>query len=208
MFARLMPQEGRFFELFSRHAAEIEAGGRELVAMMAGAGDLDRRAHNIETIEKRGDKIVRETLLLLHRTFITPLDRNEIHALITQMDNILDVFEETAHAMFLYDIREATPEARQLAELCLKSAGKVSEAVSLLGKSEQAAKVMKICEEIDKLEAEADHVMRAAMAQLFHDEPDVLRVIKLKELYELLEGLTDRCEDVANVIESIVLERS
>lgn len=208
MFGRLMPQEGRFFDLFSQHAGEIVQGGRELVAMMSGAGDLEARARNIETIEKRGDKIVRQTLLLLHRTFITPLDRNEIHALITQMDNILDVVEEVAHAMFLYDIREPTPEARQLAELCLESAEKVSEAVSLLGKSGQAAKVMKICEEIDRLEAEADHVMRAAMAQLFRDEPDVLRVIKLKELYELLEGLTDRSEDVANVIESIVLERS
>ena len=208
MFGRLMPQEGRFFDLFSQHAGEIVQAGRELVAMMAGTGDLDRRAHNIETIEKRGDKIVRETLLLLHRTFITPLDRNEIHALITQMDNILDVVEEVAHAIFLYDIREATPEARQLADLCLAGAEKVSAAVSLLSKSEHAAKVMKICEEIDRLEAEADHVMRAAMARLFHDEPDVLRVIKLKELYELLEGLTDRCEDVANVIESIVLERA
>ena len=208
MFGRLMPQEGRFFDLFSQHAGEIVQAGRELVAMMAGTGDLDRRAHNIETIEKRGDKIVRETLLLLHRTFITPLDRNEIHALITQMDNILDVVEEVAHAIFLYDIREATPEARQLADLCLAGAEKVSAAVSLLSKSEHAAKVMKICEEIDRLEAETDHVMRAAMARLFHDEPDVLRVIKLKELYELLEGLTDRCEDVANVIESIVLERA
>ena len=192
-----MPQDGRFFDLFSQHAGEIVQAGRELVAMMAGTGDLDRRAHNIETIEKRGDKIVRETLLLL-----------QIHALITQMDNILDVVEEVAHAIFLYDIREATPEARQLADLCLAGAEKVSAAVSLLSKSEHAAKVMKICEEIDRLEAEADHVMRAAMARLFHDEPDVLRVIKLKELYELLEGLTDRCEDVANVIESIVLERA
>jgi predicted phosphate transport protein (TIGR00153 family) len=208
MFGRLMPQEGRFFDLFNQHAAEIVAAGRELVAMMSGDEDLERRAHNIETIEKRGDKLVRQTLLQLHRTFITPLDRNEIHALITQMDNILDVTEEIAHAMFLYDIKEATPEARELARVCLAGAEKISAAVALIGDGGQTAKVMRTCEEIDRLEAEADHIMRAAMARLFRDEPDVLRVIKLKELYELLEGLTDRCEDVANVIESIVLERT
>jgi predicted phosphate transport protein (TIGR00153 family) len=208
VFGRLMPQEGRFFELFNQHAGEIVAGGRELVAMMSGEDDLERRAHNIETIEKRGDKLVRQTLLLLHRTFITPLDRNEIHALITQMDNILDVTEEIAHAMFLYDVKEVTAEARELAGVCLAGAEKVSAAVSLLDSGANTAKVMKICEEIDRLEAEADHIMRAAMARLFREEPDVLRVIKLKELYELLEGLTDRCEDVANVIESIVLERA
>jgi predicted phosphate transport protein (TIGR00153 family) len=208
MFARLMPQEGRFFDLFTRHASEIVQGGRELVAMMSGDGDIGQRAHNIETIEKRGDKIVRETLILLHKTFITPLDRNEIHALITQMDNILDLSEDVAHAMFLYDVREPTPEARRLADLCLACAEKVNAAVALLSSAEHASTIMSLCEEVDKLEAEADHVMRAAMARLFREEPDVLRVIKLKELYEMLEGVTDRCEDVANVLESIVLERA
>jgi predicted phosphate transport protein (TIGR00153 family) len=208
MFGRFMPREGRFFELFSRHAGEIVQGSRELVAMMSGEGDVQARAHAIETIEKRGDKIVRETLRLLHSTFITPLDRNEIHGLITHMDNILDLSEDVAHAMFLYDVREPTPEAKRLADLCLACAEKVSAAVSLLSDSDQSAKIMSLCEDIDRLEAEADHVMRAAMVRLFREEPDVLRVIKLKELYEMLEGVTDRCEDVANVIEGIVLERA
>jgi predicted phosphate transport protein (TIGR00153 family) len=208
MFGRLMPREGRFFDLFRRHAAEIVAGGRELVAMMSGAGEIPARAHNIETIEKRGDKLVRETLLLLHKTFITPLDRTEIHELITKMDDILDFCEAVAHAMFLYDVQQPTPEARQLADLCLEAGEKVSEAVALLDDSAHAAKVMSLCEDIDRIEAEADHVMRAAMASLFRDERDVMRVIKLKELYEMLEGVTDRCEDVANVIEGIVLERA
>lgn len=208
MFARLMPREGRFFDLFIRHAGEIVQGGRELVALMSADGEIAVRAHNIETIEKRGDKIVRETLLLLHRTFITPLDRNEIHELITQMDDILDLAEDVAHAMFLYDVRDPTPEARQLADLCLACAEKVNAAVGLLSDTEHGSKIMGLCEDIDKLEAEADHVMRAAMARLFRDEPDVLRVIKLKEVYEMLEGVTDRCDDVANVLEGIVLERS
>ena len=208
MFGRFMPREGRFFDLFSRHAGEIVHGSRELVAMMSGEGDMEARAHAIETIEKRGDKIVRQTLRLLHSTFITPLDRNEIHGLITHMDNILDLSEDVAHAMFLYDVREPTPEAKRLADLCLACAEKVHAAIELLSDMEQSAKIMSLCEDIDRLEAEADHVMRAAMVRLFREEPDVLRVIKLKELYEMLEGVTDRCEDVANVIEGIVLERA
>ena len=208
MFGRLMPQEGRFFDLFTRHAGEIVEGARALVTMLSASGDLLEHARVIETIEKRGDKIVRETLTLLHKTFITPLDRNEIHQLITQMDNILDLSEDVAHAMYLYDIREVTPEAKQLADLCLASAEKVKQAVSLLPDSAQAATIMTLCTEIDRLEADADHVMRAAMAKLFRNEADPLRVIKLKELYDMLEGVTDRCEDVANVLESIVLERS
>jgi predicted phosphate transport protein (TIGR00153 family) len=175
---------------------------------MSGVEDLQRRAYNIETIEKNADKIARQSMLLLHKTFITPLDRNEIHLLITRMDDILDLIEDVAHSVFLYDIRSVPAEARRLADICLAGAEKVEAAVSLLSNTEHAAKIMALCEEIDRLEAEADHAMRAAMATLFREEPDVLRVIKLKELYELLESVTDRCEDVANVIEGIVLERA
>jgi predicted phosphate transport protein (TIGR00153 family) len=208
MFGRLMPREGRFFDLFKRHAGEIVLGGRELVALMSEGSNLEEHAKNIETIEKRGDKIVRETLLLLHKTFITPLDRNEIHELITKMDDILDLAEDVAHVMFLYDVRERAVEARQLATLCLACAEKVEAAVSLLSDTEQSRRVMGLCEDIDRLEAEADHVMRAAMAGLFREDADALRIIKLKEVYEMLEGVTDRCEDVANVLEGIVLERA
>jgi predicted phosphate transport protein (TIGR00153 family) len=208
MFGRFLPQEGKFFDLFNQHAEELVHGSRELVAMMSGVEDLQRRAYNIETIEKNADKIARQSMLLLHKSFITPLDRNEIHQLITKMDDILDLIEDVAHSVFLYDIRQVPPEARRLADICLACAEKVKAAVALLSNAEHAPKIMGLCEEIDRLEADADHVMRAAMATLFRDEPDVLRIIKLKELYELLESVTDRCEDVANVIESIVLERA
>jgi predicted phosphate transport protein (TIGR00153 family) len=208
MFGRFIPQEAKFFDLFNQHADQVVQGSRELAALMSSVDDLQRRAYNIETIEKNADKIARQSLLLLHKTFITPLDRNEIHQLITRMDDILDLIEDVANSMFLYDIREVTPEATHLADICVACTEKVKAAVFLLSKMENTAKIMTLCEEIDHLEAEADHVMRAAMAKLFRDEPDVLRVIKLKEIYELLESVTDRCEDVANVIESIVLERA
>jgi len=208
MFGRFIPQEGKFFDLFNQHAEQVVQGSHELVALMSGVDDLQRRAYNIEAIEQNADKIARHTLVLLHKTFITPLDRDEIHQLITKMDDILDLIEDVAHSMFLYDIRAATPEARQLADICVASAEKVKTAVSLLSKMENAAAIMNLCEEIDRLESDADQVMRAAMAKLFREESDAMRVIKLKEIYELLESITDRCEDVANIIEGIVLENA
>jgi uncharacterized protein len=208
MFARLMPREGRFFALFSEHADRIVEGTRELVTMLSHADDLAARAERIATIEKAADKIARDTLRLLHQTFITPLDRNEIHALITRLDDILDLVEDVAHSMALYEIRDPGDAATGLARLCLASAEKVKAAVALLGQSGQDAAITSLCEEIDRLEGEADQVMRAALARLFADERDPMRVIKMKELYELLESVTDRCQDVANVIEGILLERA
>ena len=208
MFGKFMPQEGRFFEYFNEHAEQIVAGSRELATMMTSFDNLDRRAYSIETIEKKADRITHQTVELLHKTFITPLDRDAIHTLITTMDDILDLIEDVAHSIFLYDIKAVTPEANKLAEICVTSAEKVQAAVRLLPKTENAAEIMLLCEEIDRLESDADHIMRAAMAKLFREEPDVLNIIKLKEIYELLETVTDKCEDVANILEGIVVENA
>ena len=208
MFGRLMPKEGRFFELFNEHAEQIVLGSRELVALMVAGDDIQRRAFTIETIEKRADRITQATIEMLHTTFITPLDRDEIHQLITRMDDILDLMEDVSQSIFLYDVKVLTPETKKLAELCELCCDQVKQAVSLLSNMDNAKVILKACDEIDRLESEADHVMRAAMAKLFRDEPDVRQVIKMKAIYELLETVTDRCEDVANIIEGIVLENS
>ncbi len=208
MFGKFMPQEGRFFEYFNEHAEQIVAGSRELAAMMTHFDNLDRRAYSIETIEKKADRITHQTVELLHKTFITPLDRDAIHTLITTMDDILDLIEDVAHSIFLYDIKAVTPEAHKLAEICVTSAEKVQAAVKLLPKTENAAEIMLLCDEIDRLESDADHIMRAAMAKLFREEPNVLNIIKMKEIYELLETVTDKCEDVANIVEGIVVENA
>ena len=208
MFARLMPQEGRFFELFNEHAEQVVQGSRELAALMASGDDLERRAHNVESIEKRADRITRTTIELLHKTFITPIDRDDIHQLISKMDDILDLIEDSAQLMFLYDVRVPKPDAKKLADICVTCCEKMQNAVALLSKMDNAAAIMTICNEIDRLESEADHVMRAAMSRLFRDEPDVRELIKLRTIYEHLETVTDRCEDVANIIQGIVLENS
>jgi predicted phosphate transport protein (TIGR00153 family) len=208
MFGRLMPQEGRFFDLFNEHAGLIVQGSRELATLMASGDDLERRTHNVESIEKRADKITRSTIELLHKTFITPLDRDDIHQLISKMDDILDLIEDSAQLMFLYDVHAPTPEAKKLADICVVCCEKVKSAVALLPNMDNAAAIMAICNDIDRLESDADHVMRAAIARLFRDEPDVRELIKLRTVYEHLETVTDRCEDVANIIQGIVLENS
>jgi predicted phosphate transport protein (TIGR00153 family) len=208
MFGRLMPSEGKFFELFIQHGELCVKGAKEMVALMTNFDDLENRAHAIEGIEKQADKVTHNTLELLHKTFITPLDRDDIHQLITRMDDILDLLEDAAQTISLYDIKAVTPEAKRLAELCLACTEKVKAAVGLLNNMDNSKEILLICEEIDRLESDADHVMRAAMSKLFRDEPDVRNLIKLKAIYEILETVTDRCEDVANIIEGIIVENA
>ncbi len=208
MFGRLMPSEGKFFELFIQHGDLCVKGAKEMVALMTNFDDLENRVHAIEGIEKQADKVTHATLDLLHKTFITPLDRDDIHQLITRMDDILDLLEDAGQTISLYDIKAITPEAKRLAELCLGCTEKVRAAVALLHNMDNSTQILSICEEIDRLESDADHVMRAAMSKLFRDEPDVRNLIKLKAIYEILETVTDRCEDVANIIEGIIVENA
>src|SRR6187549_4261685 len=118
MFARLMPRQGKFFDLFNEHAEQIVLGSHELAALMASRDDLERRTYNIESIEKRADKITRTTIELVHKTFITPIDREDIHQLISKMDDILDMMEDAAQSIYLYDIRSVTLDAKRLADIC------------------------------------------------------------------------------------------
>jgi uncharacterized protein len=208
MFGRLMPKEGRFFEFFNEHASLIQQGAVELNAFLSDMGNREAHAQNVNSIEKKADKITHETIHLLHQTFITPLDRDDIHKLISHMDDILDLMEDVAECVILYDVREVTDAARKLAEISVSCAEKVKAAVAMLANMDNSQAILRICNEIDQLESEADRVMRSAMSKLFRDEPDTRQLIKLKAVYELLESITDRCEDVANVIEGIVLENA
>ena len=208
MFSRLMPHEGKFFDLFKELAELIVQGSRELQLLMATFEDVERRRFNIETIEKKGDKVTHATVELLHKTFITPIDREDIHQLITNMDDILDLIEDSAQSISMYDLHAVTTDAARLTEICVACAEKVQAAVELLPNMRNARQILEVCGEIDKLESEADHLMRTAMAKLFRDEPEVRQLIKLRTVYELLEEMTDRCEDVANIIEGIVIENS
>ena len=208
MLGRLMPREGKFFDLFNAHAERIVEGARELASMIGTFRDLEAHAQRIDTAERAADKVTHECITLLHKTFITPFDRDQIHQLITTMDDILDLIQDVAESVALYDLRRTTPEAKQLAEINQMCCERVKTAVGLLTNIKHPAAILKCCEEIDRLESDADRVLRGAMSKLFRDEPDAKNLIKLRTIYELLETISDRCEDAANIIEGIVIENS
>lgn len=206
MFGRLVPREEKFFDLFRKMGDLLVAGSTEFRDMLGDLENLESRARAIKRIEHDADEVTHKTVELLHTTFITPLDREDIHQLISRMDDILDFIEAASERFHLYEIKVATPETRKLADICLRAAEDVRKAVAGLDNMKNTKEVIAACVEVNRLENEADHVLRAAMAKLFREEQDVRQLIKMKEIYELLETVTDRCEDVANVVEGIVLE--
>ncbi|WP_374488143.1 DUF47 domain-containing protein [Zoogloea sp.] len=208
MFGRLLPQEGRFFDYFNSHAEQIVLGAQELVSLMEDLGAAEKHIDAIETIENAADKITHETVAQLHKSFITPLDRDEIHGLINAMDDVLDTIQDVAECTTLYHIQRVTPEALQLANVSLACCTRVKIVVGLISNMDNASAILQTCQEIDRLESDADRIMRSAMSKLFRDERDALQVMKLKAIYEQLEGITDRCEDVAKIVEGIVLENA
>jgi len=212
MFGRLMPREGKYFDLFNSHAALIALGGTALSNMIGALVDHPEKAplyaEEIDTLERKADAITHDTLAQLHTAFITPFDRDEIHQLINGMDDILDVIQDVAESMSLYDIHRVSPEAKSIAETTELCCNRVQAVVKLLHSMDNGPAILKYCHEIDELESDADKMLREAMSKVFREEPDVRQVIKLKEIYELLETVTDRCKDVAGTIEAIVLENS
>jgi predicted phosphate transport protein (TIGR00153 family) len=208
MFGRLLPKEGRFFELFNAHAVQVVRAANELRSLMNDYENREQHARNIDDAEHAADRITAEAIRLLHKTFITPLDRDHIHQLVTAMDDICDLIQDTTESLSLYDIRRITPETARLADIAVKCCERVQDVVGLLDKNAGPEPLLKTCEEIDRLESDADRVMRSAISRLFREEQDVREVIKMKAIYELLEAITDRCEDVANLAEGISLENS
>ena len=214
IFGKLLPREGNFFELFNLHAkhmVEASHAFAELVKNYADPVLRDKYNQEVDRAEHAADRVTMEVNRLLHKTFITPIDREQIHSLINTMDDVADLIQDSAETMALYDVRHMTDEITRLTDLSVKCCERVQDAVKLLakiGEPSVAEAALKTCEEIDRLESDADRVMRSAMSKLFREEADVREIIKLKAIYELLETITDKCEDVANQIEGIVLENS
>ena len=214
LFAKLLPREGNFFEMFNQHADRIVEAARAFSQLVANYNDphlREKYKQDVDNAERAADRITQEVNRTLHKTFITPIDREQIHSLINTMDDVADLIQDSAETMALYDVRHMTESMTRLTELSVKCCERLKDAVYMLAKIAEPATAeaaLKTCEEIDRLESDADRVMRSAMSKLFREEPDVREVIKLKAIYELLETITDKCEDVANCIEGIVLENS
>ena len=214
LFGKLLPREGNFFQMFNQHADRIVEAAQAFAQLVANYGDVDKRdqyTREVDNAERAADRVTHEVNRAIHRTFITPIDREQIHTLINTMDDVADLIQDSAETMALYDVRHMTEEIKRLTDLSVKCCECMRDAVRLLEKiadANTAEAALKTCEEIDRLESDADRVLRSAMSKLFREESDVREVIKLKAIYELLETITDKCEDVANVIEGIVLENS
>lgn len=212
MFGRFMPKEVNFFDLFNAHANEISQGSDALIALLKtlneSPDDAAKHAEAVDAIEARADEITHKTVSLLHSTFITPLDRDEIHRLISSMDDVLDTMQDVAQTVFMYDIRRAPPEALQLGEIISECVRHLVKAVGLLSNMKNGPEILAACRELARLEGEADHVLRDAMSKLFRADIDVRELIKLKAIYVLLETITDHCDDAGNTLEAIVLENA
>jgi hypothetical protein len=204
----LLPREEDFFGLFARHAALTVEGAKEMQRLVQGGQNVRALAARIKEIEHETDVITHTCVERLHKTFITPLDRDDIHRLITRMDDVMDYIESAAAAVMLYELTEMTAPAQQLADVLVRSTEAVAIAVAGLQNVKRADTILQACIEVNRLENEGDEILRSALADLFRGARDPLLVLKWKEVYEALENATDRCEDVANIIEGVVLEHA
>lgn len=209
MLRWFLPREEDFFGLFERHAALTVEGAKEMQRLIAGDADMPALVARIRDIEHEADLITHTCVERLHKTFITPLDRDAIHQLITRMDDVMDYIEAAAVAVSLYALSEMTAPARALAEVLVRATESVAVAVAgLQNVKRRAEDIRQACIEVNRLENEGDDILQSALAELFRGATDPLLVLKWKEVYEALENATDRCEDVANVIEGVVLEHA
>ena len=205
----VLPRDDKYFDQFNELAVRIHESARILARFFDGESPVGSVADQIKRLEHECDEISHQILRGIDRSFITPIDRDHILQLVNAMDDICDLIQDTAETLTLYDIRAVTPEAARLADIGMKCCERVKDVVELLGTRDgKFEAILKTCDEIDRLESDADRVMRSAVSRLFREEQDVRELIKMKAIYELLEAITDRCLDVANLAEGISLENS
>jgi predicted phosphate transport protein (TIGR00153 family) len=199
----LFPREDDFFVLFKKQAALVRKGCDMLNEMMEQFDNLDERARKLKDVEHEADIVTHEIFERLHRSFITPLERDDIHALASGLDDVLDSVEAIGSRVVLFNVATTTPEARQLASIVARCGAQIEMAVAQL---KDLKSLMSFTIEINRLENEADSISRSVVANLFSGRHEVLDVMRWKELYGRLENAADQCEDVANAIEAIVLK--
>ncbi|HWR36321.1 MAG TPA: DUF47 family protein [Clostridia bacterium] len=201
---RIVPRETKFFDMFSEMSANLCDGARVLRDVLANYQNVDISVQKIKEIEHKGDDMTHAVLVKLNQTFITPFDREDIHKLASSLDDVLDFVNSAADRLIMYKIKSVPPAAVELASIIVKQSEELGRAVSLLEKSNQ--RLLEHCVEINRLENEADSVSRNAIARIFENETDPINLIKIKELIEVLETATDKAEDAANVLETVVLK--
>ena len=201
---RLLPRSAKFFDSFAEMVTNLAEGASLLKRILDDFQDVEASVQKLKDIEHRGDEMIHNVLTKLNQTFITPLDREDIYRLASSLDDVLDFVYAAGVRLVMYKITSAPPSGSQLAEIIVKQTGQLMNAVTRLEKKH--GRVLEHCVEINRLENEADQIARVAIAALFEKEKDPIALIKLKELYEVLETATDKAEDAANVLEGVVLK--
>ena len=200
---RLVPRETKFFDMFAEMSGNLTRGARLLGEILEDFENIEVRVQQLSDIEHAGDDMTHSILTKLNQTFITPFDREDIHKLATSVDDVLDFVHAAGERLSMYEIHSAPPAANVLAQIIQRQSEELAKAISMLEKHDH---VLEHCVEINRLENEADRVAREAIGRLFETEKDPIALIKLKELFEVLETATDKAEDAANVLESVVVK--
>lgn len=200
---RLLPRETKFFDMFEDMSSNLILGATAIADLLRNFQDTSGYVKKIKDIEHRGDEITHAVFVKLNSTFITPFDREDIHTLASSLDDVLDFINAAADRIMLYKISAAPPAAFEIAQIIVKQSEALSRAVRNL---EKLKDVLPHCVEVNRLENEADRVSREAIGKLFENERDPIALIKIKELLEVLETATDKAEDAANVLETVVLK--
>ncbi len=212
MFSSLMPQRKEFFELLAAHSDRVVAGANATLRLLNGLGagteDIPVLVAAVNMNEQSADKIKSELITLLHRSFTTPINRDQIHTLTIELDNVLNALQDVANAVGMYNIKESTPEAREMAALAADAAAKLNRAVVALGDKNRKQETSDLCKEIDGMESQADRVQRKAITGLFAEGSSIWNAIRMREFYALQEEVLDRCEDAAKTIEEILIDNS
>lgn len=203
-----LPKDQEFLAIFDAATNNIVAAVELFCQLVRDGGALAGLVDKLKELEHQGDRYTHQALAKLHTSFITPFDREDIHALVTKLDDILDAVDATGHRLLAYGVDQVPSRLVELADLLLASVREVQKAVLYLHDPKKHQEALATCVEINRLENEADQLHRQALAELFSQARDAVEVIKLKDLYAFLEDATDRCEDVANIVETIMIKAS
>ncbi|MBI4233255.1 MAG: DUF47 domain-containing protein [Chloroflexi bacterium] len=202
-----LPREEKFFFLLHQGAVNIQKVSKKLQNLMEQYENVPEKVAEIKVLEEFGDTIIHDIMHALHRTFVTPIDREDVAQLAERLDDVVDSIDEAAHDMLEYKIEATTPRSRELAEIIVKCADELEKATSKLHfRGARLEEILPHAVEINRLENEADHVVSKAMAEIFSNGMDPITIIKWRDVYQQLEAATDRAEDAANVLEGIVLK--
>jgi len=210
MFGSIIRKDKAFYEMFEKSAVNLCQGTQSLVNMLKGlTSTFEEKSSEIKEIEHKGDQLTHQTIELLNKTFITPIDREDIYELITKLDDILDLMDDAANRLVLYKIQYVPVEAIAFGEILVKASDLLLHGIRSLRNMKQSKNITSIFIKVYSLENEGDYLLRRAMVNLFDNKKDdAIYIIKWKEIYEDLEGAIDCCEDVANIIEGIVLKHA